>query len=415
MVQVKPSMFWVKVCERVPGLMVHLAVLAFLLFGSAPTLSAQQATACAAAPASADPTATVCISGVAVPFNGESAENQFIVSWRTPQAESGQVQLADGQVFEDVRGADYRGKTHYVLVNNLRARTMYKFDIISGGTIYDNGGGHWSVRVGAAVQPATPYVIFGRVKNPDGSEADGAIVYAQLRDADDQGTEGRSALLSSLIVAADGGDFFNINLTGARTSNLNQKYVFNPETDRVQIIAVGTQGTASQVFKIADIQTGKPPASLILSSTGTGSAATATPTQTSGLTILPTLTPTSTSSPIPTETPLSPTPTETAPLPTETLEPSPTATTPSEPTVTESATGAPAEQTRTAATTQSTPIASAAGEEIEPQRTRISRGVPTITPPPAPANNTVWFVAVAIVLFVGALLLGLAAFFMSRR
>lgn len=385
--------------------LVCLLTAAALVLSSA-AANAQQVTACATAPTAPDPSATVCISNVTVPFNGKSADNLLVVSWRTPNAERGQVKLADGEVFEDVRGADYTGRTHYVLVNNLNAKSTIQFDIVSGGATYTNDGAHWSARVGAAVQPPTPYTIFGRVKNPDGSEADGALVYAQLRDADGKDSQGRSALLSGLIVAADGGDFFNIDLSAARLPNNNQRYTFDSAADRVQLIAVNEQGTASKTFDIAALHPPQPPPSLLLAANGAGTAATATPTP-----IPPTYTPTLSPTPTATETPISPTATVTVP-PTEIPIVEPTQEQVLEP----SATPTFAPDTPTPApTAAATQVAEAAGQEVEPERTRISRGVPDIAPPPPPANNAAWFMLFAVVLFVGAILLGLAAFFVSRR
>ncbi len=367
----------------------------------------QQANACFNAPAAADPTNSVCISNVVVLFNGVSPENQFVVSWRTQSAQTGSVKL-NNATYQDVRGAEFQGTTHYIKISGLAAKTTYTFDIVSGDETYTKGGAHWSVRLGPAIQPTTPYFIFGRVKNPDGSDADGAIVYAQVRDGDDKGTNGRSSLLSGLIVLADGGDFFNINVETARTQNISQKYVYSADADRVYISAVGTQGSASKQFKISDLHPPKPPPSMILSGSGTGNVVTATPTL-----IPPTATPTLSPTLTETITP-SPTLTHTALPPTKTSAPRGTATPNVPPTFENVPTIAPDQATRLAATPDTTLVAIPAGEEIEPPRTRVFGGVPEIQPP-AQTNNTVLFIGLAVVLFVGAVLLGLAAFFASRR
>lgn len=389
-------------------LLTSAAILLLSVSLAAPTA---QGLACATAPAGADPTPTVCLSNVVVVFNGVSPANQFVVSWRTLKNEKGQVKLANGVTYEDVRGADYQGKTHYVVVSNLDARTEYSFDIISGGKTYNNADAHWNLRTGPAIQPDTPYVIYGRVSNPDGSEADGALVYAQVRDGDDQGTQGRSAWLASVIVVADGGNFFNLDLDPARTNNNVQEYAFNPDGDRVLIVASGAQGTASKSFKINELHPPAAPPSLILGSSGTGSAVTATATQ-----IPPTPTPTLSSTPTATHTPISPTPSQTHTLVPPTATPAP---------VTETAQAQATEsieqvtQTQEAAATETaqpqfTPVAFPAGDEVEPQRTRIFGGVPTVVPPEQNNDNPI-LVILAIVLIVGAILLGLAAFFVTRN
>jgi hypothetical protein len=329
------------------------------------------------------------------------------VSWRTEQAEKGQVRLADGETFEDVRGSDFEGRTHYVRVDGLRAKAKVDFDIVSGGTTYTNGGAHWTAELGDAIEETTPYFIIGRVTTPNGNGADGALVYAQIRNGDETGTEGRTALLSALIVVEDGGDLFNINLGYARKQNNLQPYSFNPEADRVFLTAIGPQGSVSEQFVIRDLHPPRPPPSLQLSRTGTGSVATATPT------LIPdTATPTLTSTP--TET-VTFTPTNTDLPPTETRRPRATRTATAQPTVQSEPTSARTEETQTAPTPVATSVAMPAAPQPDGQRTRVFGGVPDIQPPPPANNNTIIFIGLALVLFVGAVLLGLAAFFVSRR
>lgn len=384
---------------------------AFLCLSAARASPALQFNACLNAPVSADPTATVCISNIIISFNGESDENHFVVSWRTPEAVQGQVNVLGVGSFDDVRGKDYRGKTHYVQVKKLKGRTDYEFDVISGAETYTNGGAHWSVHMGPAQQSGIPFYISGHIKNPDGSGADGALVFAQLRDGDDKGTDGRSSFLSALIVLADGGDFFNINLEAARSQNNATKYIFDPNADRVFITAMGDEGTATKQFKISDLQLPKPPPSLILSRSGAGNAATATPT------LIPdTATPTSTVTPTETATPtaLSPTPAHTAPPRTQTPAPPASETLNVPPTFESLPSPTPAQETRLAENSNPTSVALPAGSEVEPQRTRLFSGVPDLSPA-EPVNNTLLFIGLAMVLMVGAVLLGLAAFFATRR
>ena len=369
----------------------------------------EQSLACINAAPAADPSPTVCISNMIVVFDGTSPDNQFIVSWRTAKNERGQVKLSSGEIFDDVRGADYQGKTHYVVVSKLDAKTKYTFDIISGDKIFSNNNAHWQVRTGPALQAGTPYIIFGRVSNPDGSDADGTIVYAQVRDGDDKGTQGRAAWLSGLIVVADGGNFFNIDVENARTNNYVQKYAFSPEGDRVFIHAVGAQGTAEKTFKLDELHPPAAPPSFILGS-GTGSAVTATATQ---------QLPTNTSTPSPTHTfthtPVSPTPTFThTPIPPSATPAPVTETAQAEATtIQEQATQTQAAASTETAQPQITSVAFPAGEEVEPQRTRIFGGVPNFVPPEESSNNFV-VTLLALVCIVGAVLLGLAAFFITR-
>ncbi len=364
---------------------------------------------CAVAPVAADPSATVCLTNMVVVFNGVNPDNQFVVSWRTQQAESGQVKLSDGTLYDDARGAAYKGKTHYVVVSNLNAKTNYTLDIISGDKTFTQNNAHWTIRTGPPLAPGTPFTIVGRVSNPDGSEADGALVYAQLRDGDKKGASGRSSWLSALVVVPDGGNFFNLDAALARAATYAQKYAFDPDGDRVFVLASGEQGTAKQVFKLNELHPPAAPPSLILAADNMGSAATATPTE-----IPPTLTPTLAPTATETATPLAPTPSATyTPLP-------PSATPePVEETAQAQATEEQVDATQTAAATETvvvenTAAAMAAGEEVEPQRTRVFGGVPTVNPPRQPSNTNWTLIALAVVLIVGAALLGLAAFFIRQ-
>lgn len=414
--------------KRLFGLALSLSILLLAASTATASPSAQNAQ-CFNAPVSDDPTATVCISRVVVVFDGTHPDNRFYVSWRTRNSEGGRVRLVGGGTFADERGADYEGKTHYVKVNNLAADGKYQFDIISGGKTYNNGGQHWAVNLGPAVSAATtPYTIFGRLKNPDGSDADGAIVYVAIRDADDNGTSGRSGLLSTLIRAEDGGDFFNINLEEARTRNNASKFNYDPARDQVVINAVGAEGSASENFKISDLHPPKPPPTFTLNESGTGAAATATPTIQPTETPIPTETPTET--PVPPEltaTPIRltatprPRPPTSTPFVEPTLEePGPTSAA-VKPTEAEETVAAPTvveDQTRIAINPAQPEQTLDSNDAPEPSRTRVIRGA-TATPVAVASNpflsSNALFTALALVFVVGAILLGLVAFIVWKR
>lgn len=370
-----------------------------LLLSAAHAAPASQVASCLNASVTTDPSATVCISNVRVPFDGTSVENEFFVSWRTPDAVSGRVKLTSGETFDDVRGSGYAGRTHYVRVNNLAPRTTHTFDLVSGDQTYTNKNAHWSVRLGEAVQPGTPYVIIGHVNNPDGSGADKALVFAVVRDRDAQGTKGPSALLSAVISVEDGGDLFNINLDEARTPDLANKFIFDPNQDRVLVSVIGEEGTVGKQFRIFQLHPPQAPPSLTLSPSGTGDVTTATPT------LLP-----------PSETPtFSPTPTETATLTPTVTEPVPTRSKPTKPLPTETSDLSPTPETTATSTPENvTQVAQSAGQ-VPSERTRVYGGIPTIQPPPPNSSNMLLYIGLAVVLFIGAVLLGLAAFFVGRR
>jgi hypothetical protein len=396
-----------KIERRKAFILALAAFVVVLVRTSALASPPTQSTSCLTAPVAPDPSPTVCVSQAVAQVDARSEKNYFYVSWRTQNPEKGQVRLAGGRTYHDVRGEDFEGRTHYVRVEGLRAKSSTQFDIVSGGETYTNGGDHWTGELGEAVEESAPYFIIGHVTNPNGNGANGALVYAQIRDGDAEGTPGRTGLLSALIVLEDGGDIFNINLGLARKQNNLQPFSFEPDSDRVFLTAIGPQGSVSEQFIISDLHPPRPPPSLMLAREGTGTVATATATIIPD-TATPTLTPTLT------ETPTA-TPTNTLAPPTETQRPRPTRTPEVLPTETSAPTALPTIPTGGTPTPGTTIVALPAEGQFDPRGTRVFGGVPNIQPPPPAPNNTLIFIGLALVLFVGAVLLGLAAFFVARR
>jgi hypothetical protein len=168
----------------------------------------------------------------------------FTASWLTDEAETGQVQLADGTVYDDARGSGFVGRTHYVTVAGLLANQQYTFDVISRDKRYDRAGTHWIVNTGTALAPRTPDQVFGKVRNLDGSNATDVIVFSII-DRVQQGVG--SAPLSTLVAARDDG-VFALNLGEARASSDPTRYFeYAISSDRymnncVTLQAVGERG-----------------------------------------------------------------------------------------------------------------------------------------------------------------------------
>lgn len=181
-------------------------------------------------------------------------DTSFTVSWLTTVIEPGRVQLIGGAIYEDERGADFSGTTHYVSINGLRTNSAYSFEIVSGGKKYENGGAHWSVTTGATLVPRTPDWISGHVRNLDGSVAMEAIVFTTI-GREQQGYI--SAPLSVLITARDGG-IFRINLSETRSfSDPTSFFAYSIQGDRylnnnVTIQASATSGTEAFMLDMAD-------------------------------------------------------------------------------------------------------------------------------------------------------------------
>lgn len=190
------------------------------------------------------------------PFNlriSNVRDVSFTVSWSTAANESGQVQLIDGAIYNDDRGANFSGRTHYITVTALQAHHAYSFDVVSGGIKYDNAGAHWTVITGAILAPRPPHLIVGQVKNPDGSDASEAIVFVTIQRHQ---VPSFSAPLSTLVTAGDG--FFDINLGEARArSNPTSYFAYARGSDHymndsLTIQAIGARGTGSLMVAIAD-------------------------------------------------------------------------------------------------------------------------------------------------------------------
>lgn len=385
---------------------------------------------CATASASDDPTATLCISQDVISADGTSANNRFAVSWISATPQNAQVKLAGGATFDDVRGAGFVGTTHYFQIGNLASKTSYQFELVSNGTRYTSG--NWTINVGPALQPAAPDTIIGRVKNSDGSDATEALVYVAIQHGSNT-----SSLLSQVMTVDDAG-FFHVSLSDARTSDFSARFSYSSSGDSVTITAVGPSGRATAVVDTSAPRPGKPTLTLTLGS-GSGTVSTATPSPVPPTATATTAPPTASHTPLPaTATVIAQTQTATASAatrtatalartatPSNTALPSattvttgtaPTSVRPTvartlfvEPTIPPSGTVAPADQTLVAQAT------SAATEE--PTATRVIRRA---TATPAPTGGGIGapeslFIVLAVVAFIGAAILGIAAYFVWRK
>jgi len=173
-------------------------------------------------------------------------DTSFTVSWLTAVEEVGQVQLIGGASVDDVRGADFRGVTHYVVVTGLQPGQPYQFDIISGAEKHDNAGMHWTVRTGATLAAPTPDPIVGQVKNPDGASNGDAIVFFTI-----QRDGSISAPLSALAAERDGG-FFQVNLSDARGLSDPDSYFVPVTNDHLTIQAISAHGIGALTVEVGD-------------------------------------------------------------------------------------------------------------------------------------------------------------------
>ncbi|HEV8634158.1 MAG TPA: fibronectin type III domain-containing protein [Chloroflexota bacterium] len=248
--------------------------------------------------------------------------NGLTVLWTTDAGVVGQVNYGTsaslGSTAVDGRGQAFSGRTHYVEVLGLAPNTVYFFDIVSGGQVDNNGGQHYQIKTGPEItgSPPSGNAVAGQVLNPGGvAPAGGALVWAQVRDGNGQGTGGASQLLAALA-GTDGR--FNL-LLQPRTPDLTAYFVYSNEGDAVEVSARAEQGAVDLSINTAVTQGGTQPSDvrLVLTATPATGAPSPTPTPTSapaGATAAPTNTP------APTVRPGAP-----APAPSATATPAPSA------------------------------------------------------------------------------------------
>lgn len=175
------------------------------------------------------------------------------VSWISQKAEQAQVNYGTSPTALNLRAYDDRGEatqdyTHHVTIINLFANTTYYYEIISGGTTYNDGGEPFEVTIGPTLDFVMPNeFIGGKVYWLDGATpASGAIVYARLSD---------SQVLSALVAGT--GDW-GIDLTPVRTGNL-QEYYAHSGNDDILLEARGALGTvATRTVPVTTAITGAP-------------------------------------------------------------------------------------------------------------------------------------------------------------
>ncbi len=240
--------------------------------------------ALATAPARASAPADVRIANV--------RDNQFSISWVSAVAETGFLRWGTdpGSLSaraEDDRGAGATSTTHHATVSGLTAATTYYVDVVSGGTVDDNGGAHYRVTTGPLLDPASPSPpAYGKVSRFDGSPSTGILVYGTLRDADGRGSPGSSSLLSSIVQDVDQ-DYWHLELGPARLADLSRSFAYSASGDKLDLRLVGgpgqtldltlDTGTAAPATPVT-LPAPPPPATVPPAATATQPAATASPT-----------------------------------------------------------------------------------------------------------------------------------------
>jgi len=186
------------------------------------------------------------------------------ISWITDSPATGYVNFgpttALGSTAYDDRGNTTVDDTHHVTFSGLSPSTTYYFDVVSGSTVDNNGGGHYTVTTGPTLGLPPSDTIYGQVFLADGvTPAEGAIVYSTLMDGNSQGSSGQAAPLSTLV---DKDGYWTVNLGNSRIASLTNYFFYSQSGDSVGIEAQGAaQGAANETV---DTSADTPAASMML-------------------------------------------------------------------------------------------------------------------------------------------------------
>ena len=171
-------------------------------------------------------------------------KDRFVVSWTTEDVTQAQINYgttsALGNTVYDVRGQTSEGTTHYIQATGLAVSTVYYYDIVCGGIVYDNGGAHYTITTGPALSaPANSDIAYGQVFLDDGvTPAKDSIVYVKLRDNNGTGTSGDSQLFSYLV---DYNGYWYMDLKNIKTTSLSAYFDYS-SGDNLVITTKGTNG-----------------------------------------------------------------------------------------------------------------------------------------------------------------------------
>lgn len=149
---------------------------------------------------------------------------------------------------------------HHITVRGLQANTSYFFTLGTGSTAsFDNNGAPFTVKTAQrGGTPPAAKTIYGTVLNPQGSPAEGSIVYVTLNGVGE---------LSSLVKASGS---WAVPLSNARTTD-GSAFATTNDSDAVTIVVQGPM--ASQESQVTTtVGEAQPVASITLGQDGTSTA-----------------------------------------------------------------------------------------------------------------------------------------------
>jgi hypothetical protein len=175
-------------------------------------------------------------------------DTQFAVSWVTAGESSCSVKYgpsrALGYVAYDDRGQETSSTVHHVTLKHLKPNTVYYFEIVSGGVVYDNRGEPYIYATGPSIIPIGSDLAFGGIQSEDGSPYLGSgIIYLKIKDKDGLGSQNTSAELSVLLEGKGSWYAELINLRERDSANL---FDYSVTVDELLIdVQTGINGSVS--------------------------------------------------------------------------------------------------------------------------------------------------------------------------
>jgi len=173
-------------------------------------------------------------------------DNSLTLSWTTQKETSGFIKYGESPSLEKTL-ADDRDQlsgetgaftTHYVTLVNLKPSTTYYYKIGSEGKVFPTQGQPYESQSAMVAQGLLPPsdVASGIVSKPDGTPAEGAIVYLSMANT------------SPLSVQVKSSGSWLIPLNTARTTDLNSFTEYDKEAQVIDIfVEAGDSGHSSAV------------------------------------------------------------------------------------------------------------------------------------------------------------------------
>jgi len=177
---------------------------------------------------------------------------QFSVSWTSDIEETGFVRygkkienLTNWSLGNDDRGIETISTIHHVTIQGLQSKTNYFFEIVSGGTNYDNSNNYYVQKTGPYLEPVlNACQPAGQIfKNIEKTElAFDTIVYITILGNIEQQENSSTA---SVIVTQNSAGYWFMDLANFRSKNLQDSYAIQCGKDMILVEAqAGNNGTA---------------------------------------------------------------------------------------------------------------------------------------------------------------------------